>query len=128
MGEHPAKQEIAAWSLVRLQSRGYAIRGMEVSEKLPQEHGDAPCTIADCAYGSTFFIATGFHGLHVIRPNLKPSPGGNPLAERQFVHTFRWTAQNKLCHIRLWVSNRTSTTGTVCNKINEIVVILFQLY
>jgi hypothetical protein len=49
MGEHPAKQESAAWSLVRLQSRGYAIRGMEVSEKLPQEHGDAPCTIADCA-------------------------------------------------------------------------------
>jgi len=27
---------------------------------------EAPFTIADSAYGSTFFVATGFHGLHVI--------------------------------------------------------------
>jgi len=27
---------------------------------------EAPFTIADRVYGSTFFVATGFHGLHVI--------------------------------------------------------------
>nr|YP_010564772.1 cytochrome c oxidase subunit III [Volucella trifasciata]UZA61175.1 cytochrome c oxidase subunit III [Volucella trifasciata] len=30
------------------------------------EYIEAPFTIADSSYGSTFFMATGFHGLHVL--------------------------------------------------------------
>nr|YP_010960787.1 cytochrome c oxidase subunit III [Poraniopsis inflata]WNH38678.1 cytochrome c oxidase subunit III [Poraniopsis inflata] len=30
------------------------------------EYLDSPFTVADSVYGSTFFVATGFHGLHVL--------------------------------------------------------------
>lgn len=30
------------------------------------EYMEAPFTIADSVYGSTFFVATGFHGIHVL--------------------------------------------------------------
>nr|YP_008080987.1 cytochrome c oxidase subunit III [Cermatobius longicornis]AGA84604.1 cytochrome c oxidase subunit III [Cermatobius longicornis] len=30
------------------------------------EYVEAPFTISDSSYGSTFFVATGFHGMHVI--------------------------------------------------------------
>nr|YP_010890414.1 cytochrome c oxidase subunit III [Matrona cyanoptera]UZA66671.1 cytochrome c oxidase subunit III [Matrona cyanoptera] len=30
------------------------------------EYWEAPFTIADSVYGSSFFVATGFHGLHVV--------------------------------------------------------------
>jgi cytochrome c oxidase subunit 3 len=40
--------------------------GIYFSALQAYEYIEAPFTIADAVYGSTFFIATGFHGLHVL--------------------------------------------------------------
>nr|WGO58164.1 cytochrome c oxidase subunit III [Scalida pyrrhocephala] len=40
--------------------------GMYFTALQAYEYIEAPFTIADSVYGSTFFMATGFHGLHVI--------------------------------------------------------------
>lgn len=42
------------------------ILGIYFSILQAYEYIEAPFTIADAAYGSTFYIATGFHGLHVL--------------------------------------------------------------
>nr|UGN61659.1 cytochrome c oxidase subunit III [Cryptocercus zagunaoensis] len=42
------------------------ILGMYFTILQGYEYIEAPFTIADSVYGSTFFVATGFHGLHVI--------------------------------------------------------------
>nr|WNH21887.1 cytochrome c oxidase subunit III [Monacanthus tuckeri] len=54
--------------------RAQAIQGLTITILLGAyftflqalEYHDAPFTIADGVYGSTFFVATGFHGLHVM--------------------------------------------------------------
>nr|YP_009774842.1 cytochrome c oxidase subunit III [Lepisma saccharinum]QJA14865.1 cytochrome c oxidase subunit III [Lepisma saccharinum] len=40
--------------------------GMYFTALQALEYYEAPFTISDAVYGSTFFVATGFHGLHVI--------------------------------------------------------------
>lgn len=42
-------------------SLGLIFTGLQAMEYI-----EAPFTIADSVYGTTFFVATGFHGLHVI--------------------------------------------------------------
>nr|AVW86089.1 cytochrome c oxidase subunit 3 [Levensteiniella iris] len=42
------------------------ILGMYFTVLQGMEYWEAPFTIADSVYGSTFFVATGFHGLHVL--------------------------------------------------------------
>nr|BBC14911.1 cytochrome c oxidasesubunit III [Xenoturbella japonica] len=42
------------------------ILGLYFTTLQAMEYVEASFTIADSAYGSTFFVATGFHGLHVI--------------------------------------------------------------
>nr|YP_009563989.1 cytochrome c oxidase subunit III [Alpheus inopinatus]QAX91339.1 cytochrome c oxidase subunit 3 [Alpheus inopinatus] len=42
------------------------ILGMYFTGLQALEYWEAPFTISDSVYGSTFFVATGFHGLHVI--------------------------------------------------------------
>nr|YP_009142394.1 cytochrome c oxidase subunit III [Squilloides leptosquilla]AKH03054.1 cytochrome c oxidase subunit III [Squilloides leptosquilla] len=50
-----------------LQSLGITILlGFYFTALQALEYFEAPFTIADSVYGSTFFVATGFHGLHVI--------------------------------------------------------------
>ena len=41
-------------------------RGVYFTLRQASEYYEAPLTISDGVYGSTFFMATGFHGLHVI--------------------------------------------------------------
>nr|BCO16600.1 cytochrome oxidase subunit 3 [Goniurosaurus splendens] len=43
-----------------------AMLGLYFTLLQAMEYFEAPFTIADGVYGSTFFVATGFHGLHVI--------------------------------------------------------------
>uniref|UniRef100_UPI0030E09D99 cytochrome c oxidase subunit III n=1 Tax=Pilargis wolfi TaxID=3023926 RepID=UPI0030E09D99 len=40
--------------------------GMYFTFLQAMEYWEAPFTIADSVYGTTFFVATGFHGLHVL--------------------------------------------------------------
>jgi heme/copper-type cytochrome/quinol oxidase subunit 3 len=40
--------------------------GVYFSTLQAHEYQEAPFTIADRIYGTTFFVATGFHGLHVL--------------------------------------------------------------
>jgi len=42
------------------------VLGLVFTALQAMEYYEAPFTIADSVYGSTFYIATGFHGLHVI--------------------------------------------------------------
>nr|QFQ01349.1 cytochrome coxidase subunit III [Oplophorus typus] len=50
-----------------LQSLGLTVfLGLYFTALQAFEYIEAPFTIADSVYGSTFFVATGFHGLHVI--------------------------------------------------------------
>nr|AAT08638.1 cytochrome c oxidase subunit III [Bipes canaliculatus] len=43
-----------------------ALLGLYFTALQMMEYYEAPFTISDGVYGSTFFVATGFHGLHVI--------------------------------------------------------------
>nr|UBI43114.1 cytochrome c oxidase subunit 3 [Proisotoma minuta] len=42
------------------------ILGMYFTSLQALEYWESPFTISDSAYGSTFFMATGFHGIHVL--------------------------------------------------------------
>lgn len=59
MIEKNRKEAIQALSLT-------VLLGLYFTSLQAWEYLDAPFTIADRVYGSTFFVATGFHGLHVI--------------------------------------------------------------
>jgi cytochrome c oxidase subunit 3 len=53
--------KIAALSLATTVTLGIIFSGFQAFE-----YFTAPFSISDTAFGSTFFIATGFHGLHVL--------------------------------------------------------------
>nr|YP_010958548.1 cytochrome c oxidase subunit III [Cinclus pallasii]UDF84460.1 cytochrome c oxidase subunit III [Cinclus pallasii] len=57
--EASRKQAILALTMTVL--LGFYFTGLQA-----MEYYEAPFSIADGIYGSTFFVATGFHGLHVI--------------------------------------------------------------
>ena len=42
------------------------VLGLVFTALQAMEYYEATFTIADSVYGSTFYVATGFHGLHVI--------------------------------------------------------------
>lgn len=51
------------------------------------EYWEAQFTIADSVYGSTFFMATGFHGLHVIIGTIFLAVGLYRLIQYHFTRT-----------------------------------------
>ncbi|PHT51794.1 Cytochrome c oxidase subunit 3 [Capsicum baccatum] len=55
------KEKRAVYALVATVSLALVFTGFQV-----MEYYQAPFTISDSIYGSTFFLATGFHGFHVI--------------------------------------------------------------
>ncbi|KAH0988294.1 hypothetical protein GBA52_015471 [Prunus armeniaca] len=55
------KEKRAVYALVATVSLALVFTGFQ-----GMEYYQAPFTISDCIYGSTFFLATGFHGFHVI--------------------------------------------------------------
>nr|ANE10981.1 cytochrome c oxidase subunit III [Lanius sphenocercus sphenocercus] len=57
--EAKRKQAIQALTLT-------VLLGLYFTALQAMEYYEAPFSIADGVYGSTFFVATGFHGLHVI--------------------------------------------------------------
>ncbi|XP_069151289.1 cytochrome c oxidase subunit 3 [Solanum lycopersicum] len=55
------KEKRAVYALVATVSLALVFTGFQ-----GMEYYQAPFTISDSIYGSTFFLATGFHGFHVI--------------------------------------------------------------
>jgi len=58
------------------------------------EYLESIFTIADSVYGSTFFVATGFHGAHVLIGTLFLFINLSPIIKRHFskIHHFRFEA------------------------------------
>lgn len=56
---HNRKESIIGFTLT-------IILGISFTILQAKEYFEAPFTITDSIYGTTFFVATGFHGLHVL--------------------------------------------------------------